>query len=288
MAATTNANPGTYVFDTTALANGSHTLRVRDTVAGLTGYSDYVTFIVANNDTVAPAGLAITTADATVNSDYYTISGTITADSSNVTVQVLNGSDAVGTVVVTAGQTAWSVAVPLTQSAVNTLTARATDPSGNAVLSTANGDAALQSVVITESTTAGQGNGTLAVTSITPVRTYATAGGGFAAGWSWTFNVTVPTTETSLAMKFADWVSGSNSIPAATNIRFYSAQSSDATTADSAISLAAANTYSTAMTLNADLDASTAGRQIQITVEARVPDGQAGGSYSTSYGVQSE
>ncbi len=507
VAATTNANPGTYTLNTTALANGSHTLRVKDTVTGLTGYSDYVTFIVANGvdsdapaglaittadatvnadyytiagtitvdandvtiqvlnganvvgtvvvtvgdttwsaivalpqststtftaratdptgnpalstangteglknavitensalgvDGTAPAGLAITTADATVNADYYTIAGTITADTSDVTVQVLNGSDAVGTAVITAGQTAWSVVVALPQSATTTFTARATDPTGNPALSTANGDAtlqsavitensalgvdgiapaglaittadatvnadyytiagtitvdandvtiqvlnganvvgtvvvtvgdttwsaivalpqststtftaratdptgnpalstanatsSLQSAVITESTTAGQGNGTLAVTSITPVLTYATAGGGFDAGWSWTFNVTVPTSEASTSMKFADWVSGANSISvfanATSNIRIYSAQSSNAASAASAIYMTAANTYSDAMTLNADLDSTIAGRQIQIVVEARVPTGSAGGSYSTSYGIQSQ
>ena len=340
-------------------------------------------------DASAPAGLAITTADATVNADYYTIAGTITADTSDVTVQVLNSSDAVGTAVITAGQTAWSVVVALPQSATTTFTARATDPTGNAALSTANADAALQSVVIAEnatagadvtaptapvitttatttnadyytisgtvtsdasstqvvkvfagsnvygtvivpksgtawsvavalpqsatttfkatatdesgnvssdsntvviveSTTAGQGDGTLAVTSITPVNTYATIGGGFDAGWSWTFNVTVPTSEASTTMKFADWVSGANTIAAASNIRFYSAQSSNANSTSTAITISAANTYSSAMALTGDLDAATQGRQIQITVEAQVPTGSAGGSYSTSYGIQSQ
>jgi hypothetical protein len=135
---------------------------------------------------------------------------------------------------------------------------------------------------------AAQGDGTLVVTSITPIRTFATAGGGFDAGWAWTFNVTVPTSEASTSMKFANWVSGSNTIAAATNIRFYSAQSSNANSTSTAITISAANTYSSAMALNTDLDATTAGRQIQIIVEARVPSGQAGGSYSTSYGVQSE
>ncbi|MDD5639891.1 MAG: Ig-like domain-containing protein, partial [Candidatus Pacebacteria bacterium] len=109
----------------------------------------------AGADLAAPAGLAITTADATVNSDYYTIGGTITADTNNVTIQVLKGSDVVGTVIITAGETAWSVVVPLAQTVANTFTARATDPSGNSALSTANADPLLQSVVITESATAG-------------------------------------------------------------------------------------------------------------------------------------
>ena len=138
-----------------------------------------------------------------------------------------------------------------------------------------------------EFTTAAAANGTLAVSSITPVRTYATSGGGFDAGWSWTFNVTVPTTEASTTMKFANWVSGSNSIAALNNIRFYSAQSSNAYSTSTAITISGADTYSSVMTINGDLDASTAGKQIQITVEAQVPADQAGGSYSTSYGIQS-
>ena len=128
---------------------------------------------------------------------------------------------------------------------------------------------------------------TLAVTQISASRTYATADNTYANGWSWVFSVTAPTSETSLTMKFADWISGSNSIAAASNIRFYSAQSSNATSS-SPITITAANTYSSAMTLNADLDANTAGRQIQVTVEVKVPTGSAGGSYSTSYGIQSQ
>ena len=88
-------------------------------------------------------------------------------------------------------------------------------------------------------------------------------------------------------MKFNDFVSGTNSIAAASNIRFYSAQSSDASDSTTAITIAAAGTYSDDMTLSTDLDSTTAGRQIEVTVEMRVPTGSAGGSYSTGYGVQS-
>ena len=36
---------------------------------------------------------------------------------------------------------------------------------------------------------------------------------------------------------------------------------------------------------NTDLNVNQAGRQIQIVVEARIPTGSTGGSYSTSYGI---
>ncbi len=130
-------------------------------------------------------------------------------------------------------------------------------------------------------------NTVLAVTRISAVRSFATADNTFEHGWKWTVDATVPVSENLLQMKFADWVSGSNSIPAATNIRFYSSQSSDAADADHAVTISAANTYSGNMTLASDLDAATPGRQIEITVEARVPADTAGGSYSTSYGIQS-
>src|SRR6185503_8422516 len=50
------------------------------------------------------------------------------------------------------------------------------------------------------------GQGTLAVTSITPVKTTATADGTYAHGWSYMFNITVPSDETNLSMKFSDWL----------------------------------------------------------------------------------
>ncbi len=132
-------------------------------------------------------------------------------------------------------------------------------------------------------------DGVLGVTQISAVQTFATADGTFANGWKWTFDVTVPTNETVLNMRFADWTNGSNSIPAGSNIQFYSAQSSNASDEAHAISINAAGVYSGAMNLNSgdDLDVSKAGRQVEITVEARVPVGSTGGSYSTSYGVNS-
>jgi hypothetical protein len=88
-------------------------------------------------------------------------------------------------------------------------------------------------------------------------------------------------------MKFSDFVSGANSIPAANNIRFYSAQASANADDTNAVTITAANTYSTAITLDADLEPTTPGRQIDVVVEMKVPVGSAGGSYSAQYGVQS-
>lgn len=137
-------------------------------------------------------------------------------------------------------------------------------------------------------TSNAQASEVLGVTDITAVKTFAEAGGGYEKGWSWVFDITVPTDETVLNMKFADWLKGSDKIPAGSNIRFYSEQSSNASTTNSAIVISAGGTYSGEMYINRGIDLDTkAGRQIQITVEARIPEGSAGGSYSTSYGIKS-
>jgi len=129
----------------------------------------------------------------------------------------------------------------------------------------------------------------LGVTQITAIQTYASADNTFDNGWKWVFDITVPTNETILNMKFADWTNGSSTIPAAGNIQFFSTQSSNAFDESGAITIGASGVYSSAMKIKTsdDLDITKAGRQIQITVEARVPVGSSGGSYSTSYGVKS-
>lgn len=130
---------------------------------------------------------------------------------------------------------------------------------------------------------------TLGVTGITAVKTFASADNTFENGWKWIFDVTVPANEPVVSMKFADWTSGAETIPAAGNIRFYSAQFSNATDAVHAISVATAGAYSEVANLNTgiDLDVSRAGQQIQVIIEARIPTGSTGGSYSTSYGLRS-
>ncbi|HQU07871.1 MAG: hypothetical protein B7X04_02260 [Parcubacteria group bacterium 21-54-25] len=128
----------------------------------------------------------------------------------------------------------------------------------------------------------------LAVNGIDATKTYAIADDTFGNGWAWTFHVTVPTTEQYLSMKFNDFLGApSGTIPVAGNVRFYSLQSSDANATTSAITIAGPGAYSAPMHLTGDLAPGTAGRQVDIVVEMRVPTGTTGGSYSTSYGIQS-
>ena len=229
-----------------------------------------------SSDTTSPAAPVITTTNATIDADTYILAGTATADASDQTISVYyDNTTVVATVVVPAGQTDWSVIVPLAQNLANDFTADSIDTAGNRS-STSN------TVIITEA----EGTASLAVTGISTTQSLATADDTFANGWHWTFDVTALNVEASLSMQFSDWLSGANVIPVANNTRFYSAQSSNAFDTATAITITAANAYAGPLTLNVDLDASTPGRQFQIMVETKVPVGSAGGSYSASYGIK--
>jgi hypothetical protein len=128
----------------------------------------------------------------------------------------------------------------------------------------------------------------ISVTKTNLVKRVATKNGEFADGWRWVLDVTLPTASTTLAMSF-DNLTGAGTILAADHIRFYSAQSSDHTSANPIVidAAGAGTAWSDTMTLNSDLDAdATNGRQIQITVQAAVPSGSTSGAYSASYDIQ--
>src|SRR3990167_636117 len=96
----------------------------------------------------------------------------------------------------------------------------------------------------------------LGVTQITAVQTFASPDNTFENGWRWVFDITVPENETVLNMKFADWIKSADTIPASGNIRFYSEQSSNATT-NSPIVLSSKNTYSNDLYINKSVDLDT-------------------------------
>ncbi len=130
-----------------------------------------------------------------------------------------------------------------------------------------------------------QNPGVLAVTSITPVQTSATADNAFADGWSYLFDITMPTNESNLEMEFADWsrMGASSTIPVANDIQISSAQAASTTP----ISITAANAYSTpALDMIGNLSTSTLERHVQVLVQMKIPLYTINGSYTTSYGVQ--
>jgi hypothetical protein len=119
------------------------------------------------------------------------------------------------------------------------------------------------------------------VTQIDRVKTYAEADGTYANGWEWIFYITAPTDETEFAMRFKDWTSGSSTIEADDNIRYMSNEATDTSWVD----IVEAEVFPAVIILDEDLS-SNPGRQFEVTVQARIPEGSAGGSYSTSYDVQ--
>jgi hypothetical protein len=131
------------------------------------------------------------------------------------------------------------------------------------------------------------GNGALKVDSVESVSTNGLANNTFENGFKYVFNITAPTNQPWIAMKFADWTgqSAGQTISASGNIRISSLQAS---TTDP-ILVTYANTYTTPwMNIVGDLDANTPGRQIKILVETKVPVNTPNGSYSTTYGVRTQ
>lgn len=130
--------------------------------------------------------------------------------------------------------------------------------------------------------------GTLAVTSVEVTDSQATADGTFENGWKYTFNVTLPTNEPNLTMKFADWMmsTGSSTIPAGNNMRISSSQANNG---GATVPITAANTYSAPpLTMTTDLDPMMDGIQVKVVVEVKIPTGTTNGSYTTNYGVKSQ
>lgn len=128
--------------------------------------------------------------------------------------------------------------------------------------------------------------GELEVTSIDAQKTTAIANGEFEDGWQYLFNITVPSDEPNIAMKFADWMQtdGDHVLPVANNMRISSAQADNG---GSAIVLTAANTYSSPdLTMTSDLNEDEDGLQVQVLVEVAVPSDTYNGTYSTEYGIR--
>ncbi len=127
--------------------------------------------------------------------------------------------------------------------------------------------------------------GELAVTSIDAQKTTAIANGEFVDGWQYVFNITVPTDEPNLAMKFADWMQSDSdhTLSVADNMRISSEQANASTT----VLLTAANSYSSPdLHMTEDLNEDEEGLQVQVLVEVAVPADTYNGTYSTEYGVR--
>ncbi|HVW82646.1 MAG TPA: fibronectin type III domain-containing protein [Candidatus Paceibacterota bacterium] len=131
----------------------------------------------------------------------------------------------------------------------------------------------------------------LALLGIDTVRGTASADGSFADGFEWIFHFVVPTDESQFAMSFSDFwntADASDTIPAANDIRYYSAQSDNATTSDSAVLITAADQYpSTMLDLTGDASSTSDGRQADIVVQMAVPQNTVPGSYLGNWNAES-
>jgi len=128
----------------------------------------------------------------------------------------------------------------------------------------------------------------LAVTGTETVNSQATADNTFEHGWKWLMHLTIPDVEEAFRMKFSDFTmnGGGSTIAVANNLRIYSSQSSNATGTSSAI-LMTDNTYGDWFYFTGDASAGTPGRQVDVTIEMKVPSNTPTGTYSTTFGANS-
>lgn len=140
-----------------------------------------------------------------------------------------------------------------------------------------------------EFTTAAASVGSFGIISTTMTKMTGTADNTYANGWEWVIRMTLPTNQNHFALKFTDWVSGSNTLAAANNMEYYSEQVTEGTgSAGTPVSITAASTYPSNITVSTDVDTNTAGIQTDIHVKVKIPAATSAGSYSTSYRVNYE
>ncbi|MFA4917561.1 MAG: Ig-like domain-containing protein, partial [Syntrophales bacterium] len=131
----------------------------------------------------------------------------------------------------------------------------------------------------------------IAVDGITMIKSYATADATYANGWKWAVNISVwNTAETNFKLKLTDFASGSNTIAISGNVRVgltnEATGASDATIEAATEAIGNAFTdQATALTL-VDSDPNKGGIQDTVYLYVQVPVSSAGGSYTSSYGIQ--
>lgn len=183
-----------------------------------------------------------------------------------------------GSSVGTTGSASTTQSVTLTGLSPGTLYHFAVEAS-NGVASTTSSDQTF--------TTLSSATTSLAVTGIDAISTTATADNTYANGWKWIMHLTVPDTENAFRIKFSDWAqSSTTSFGTANNMRVFSSQSSNANSEGTAITETSTG-YSDWLYLTGDTSTSTPGRQVDLTIEVKIPVGTANGSYTTNFTAQS-
>jgi len=313
VAATTNANPGTYSLDTTALANGSHTLRVKDTVNTVTGYSDYITFIVINSEAEAPTVVA-QSPEGDVEEDW---DGPIYIDFSewmkpstlnDTTIKICQGSSS------TPSETCLDdlVILPTASSTGQTRAIISNDISLDydatywIVVSTGTTDMADNPLNQADQDHEGAYWGRftmgpapeepevdLSIDNITLTNIGETNGewnddGSAGDAYEWVIRVTLPADEPPLlAFQFDDWTNG---LDTADNMRYWSEEIEvgEVGSAGDPMSITVANSYVDGdIEITGDSDTWESGIQTNIHVQLQIPGDTPAGSHSTSFKVRS-
>ena len=133
----------------------------------------------------------------------------------------------------------------------------------------------------------GLGSGSLKVDSIESLNNSGVANDSFENGFKYVFNITAPTGQNALYMKFSDWTTTNSSgkIPATNNIRISSQQA----TGTAPIIIGGANMYTNQpLIVTSDLDANLPGNQIKVLVEVKIPLNTQNGSYVATYGIKTQ
>ena len=127
--------------------------------------------------------------------------------------------------------------------------------------------------------------------SIQTLKSFATADNTFIDGWEFKFSITDnATTDTSLQMKFNDWLGSSGSTIATLGNMKIALDDNVAGVQAGTDGVAVGNNYTdepTPLTL-VDQNPNVGGIQTVIYVYVAVPPGSNGGSYSTSYGIHTQ
>jgi hypothetical protein len=287
-------------WNTTLVVNGSHTIRAKGGTP--TGYSDIITVVVDNTvvDITAPSFVAqIPTAGATgvsINPEIYVTfdepldSNTISSDSVKlclVSDETCTTPIAIGSPMLTEGGTRISLGGASVTLSYNTaywikVAATVTDLAGNPII-------AYDSTEDSSFTTTTAPVGELAIGTAVMIKSDGLADDSYENGWEWKLRITLPTNENAMALKFANWISGVNTLLAGGNMRYYSEQIDDGIgSVDTPVEITAANTYPDNIVIINDADASVAGIQTDIHIQVKIPATTVGGSYSSAFAVRSE
>jgi hypothetical protein len=136
------------------------------------------------------------------------------------------------------------------------------------------------------------GTGSLRVDNVlmNEAKRMATVGGGYGQGWEWNISLTVPTAEPKVQLKFGNF----GSIPAGTNVRYFSAQDKGGHAAegeDTTITATGNGYPDTYLVFDNTSDTQTGsgndGYQVVVTVQVKIPADTAAGSYAGQFQVRS-